>query len=322
MVVRGELTAGEVTAFVLYAFGIVMAVGGLAQLYGSVQQAIGATRRIFEILDTEPEIKDPAHPVRVPALIGHVEFDNVHFSYPGENRVEVLSAISCAARPGQIVALVGPSGAGKSTLVSLIPRFFDALSGCVRIDGHDVRSMRLRDIREAIALVPQDISLFNGTIRENMSYGRLDAPLNAVEAAARASYAHDFISELPAGYETVVGERGIKLSMGQRQRIAIARALLKNPAILLLDEATSSLDSASEHLIQQALETLMQGRTTFVIAHRLSTVRQADTILVLQAGRIVERGTHDELIASGGLYRYLHDIQFRDHAGVVAPFPG
>jgi subfamily B ATP-binding cassette protein MsbA len=314
LVVRGELTPGAVTAFVLYAFGIGLAIGGLAQLYGAFQQAIGATRRIFEILDTQPDIRDPAHPVHVESVLGHVQFEAVDFFYPDERAVEVLSSATLDARPGQIIALVGPSGAGKSTLVSLIPRFYDVCSGRVRIDGHDVRTLSLRDLRGAVGLVPQDITLFGGTIRDNIAYGRLGASDSEIAAAARASHAHDFIVECPDGYDTIVGDRGVKLSGGQRQRIAIARALLKNPAILILDEATSSLDSASENLIQEALDTLMQGRTTFVIAHRLSTVRRADQILVLDAGRIVERGTHEELVARGGLYKDLHDIQFRDTA--------
>jgi len=314
LVIGGHLTAGAVTAFVLYAFGIGLAIGGLAQLYGAFQQAIGATRRIFDILDTQPDIRDPADPIHLGLVFGHVEFDDVGFSYPDERDAEVLASVTLDALPGQVVALVGPSGAGKSTLVSLIPRFYDVCSGSVRIDQHDVRTLALRELREAIGLVPQDITLFEGTIRDNIAYGQLDASDSAIIAAARAAHAHDFIIEWPDGYETHVGDRGVKLSGGQRQRIAIARALLKNPAILILDEATSSLDSASENLIQEALDTLMHGRTTFVIAHRLSTVRRADQILVLDAGQIVERGTHEELISHGGLYKDLHDIQFRDPA--------
>src|ERR1044072_5642168 len=211
------------------------------------------------------------------------------------------------------MALVGPSGAGKATLVALIPRFFDVTSGAILVDGHDIRSLRLSDLRSAIGMVPQETTLFGGTIRENIAYGKLDATDEEIKAVARAAHAHEFISEFPDGYETIVGERGVKLSGGQRQRVAIARALLKDPAILILDEATSSLDSESERLVQDALETLMQGRTTFVIAHRLSTVRRADKIVVLDAGMIIEEGSHQELLANQGLYKQLYEIQFRDH---------
>jgi subfamily B ATP-binding cassette protein MsbA len=209
--------------------------------------------------------------------------------------------------------LVGPSGAGKSSLVSLIPRFYDVTGGAVLVDGHDVRTLRLRDLRQAIGIVPQDVVLFGGTIRENIAYGRLEATTEQIEDAARAANAHQFIAAFNDGYDTLVGERGAKLSGGERQRIAIARALLKDPAILIFDEATSSLDSVSEALVQDALDRLTQGRTTFVIAHRLSTVRRATQILVLDAGQIVERGTHDDLIARGGLYQHFHEIQIRHH---------
>ena len=216
------------------------------------------------------------------------------------------------ARAGEIIALVGPSGAGKSTLVSLIPRFYEVTSGALLVDSIDVRDLKIQDLREAIGMVPQETILFSGTVKENIAYGRLDATDEEIEQAARAAHAHEFVMEFPDAYNTIVGERGVKLSGGQRQRIAIARALLKNPAILILDEATSSLDSESERLVQDALEHLMQGRTTFVIAHRLSTVRRADRIIVLNEGRIVEEGTHEALLANAGLYKQLHDIQFRD----------
>jgi subfamily B ATP-binding cassette protein MsbA len=242
-----------------------------------------------------------------------VELVHVEFTYPDERALPVLKGVTIQAKPGEIIALVGPSGAGKSTLVALIPRFYDVSVGEILIDGHDIRNVRLADLRGAIGMVPQETTLFGGPIRENIAYGKLGADADEIEAVARAAHAHEFISEFPDGYDTIVGERGVKLSGGQRQRIAIARALLKNPAILILDEATSSLDSESERLVQDALETLMQGRTTFVIAHRLSTVRRADRIIVLDEGRIVEEGTHDELLSAGGLYKRLHEIQFRDY---------
>lgn len=313
MVVSGDLTAGELIAFVLYTFFVAGSIGGLSETYGAFQHSLGATRRVFELLDTPPEIKEPddAEPLR--DVAGNVQLIDVHFTYPDDRRVEVLKGVTINARAGEVIALVGPSGAGKSTVIALIPRFYDVSSGAVLIDGHDVRRLRLRDLREAIGVVPQETTLFGGTARENIAYGKIEASDAEIEAAARAAHAHEFIKEFPDAYDTIVGERGVKLSGGQRQRIAIARALLKNPAILILDEATSSLDSESERLVQDALETLMQGRTTFVIAHRLSTVRRADRIVVLDSGRIVEEGTHDELLASGGLYKQLHDIQFRDY---------
>jgi subfamily B ATP-binding cassette protein MsbA len=313
MVVAGEMTAGDLIAFVLYTFFVGAAVGGMSELYGQFNQAIGATRRVFELLDIEPEIKDPDNPEPLENVKGHVQLVDVHFTYPDDRALPVLKGVTIEASPGEIIALVGPSGAGKSTLVALIPRFYDVTSGAILVEGREIRSVRLADLRGAIGMVPQETTLFGGPIHENIAYGKLGATAGEIEAAARAAHAHEFIIEFPAGYDTIVGERGVKLSGGQRQRIAIARALLKNPAILILDEATSSLDSESERLVQDALETLMQGRTTFVIAHRLSTVRRADRIIVLDEGRIVEEGTHEELLGTGGLYKRLHDIQFRDY---------
>lgn len=318
MVVAGQMTAGDLIAFVLYTFFVGGAVGGMTELYGQFNQAIGATRRVFELLDTKPEIKDPDDPERLENVRGHVQLIDVYFTYPDERALPVLKGVTIEAKPGEIIALVGPSGAGKSTLVALIPRFYDASSGAILVDGHDIRSVRLADLRGAIGMVPQETTLFGGPIRENIAYGKLGATDDEIEAVARAAHAHEFVIEFPDGYDTIVGERGVKLSGGQRQRIAIARALLKNPAILILDEATSSLDSESERLVQDALETLMEGRTTFVIAHRLSTVRRADRIVVLDAGRIVEEGTHEELLASGGLYKRLYEIQFRDYTSAEA----
>ena len=312
MVASEEITAGELLEFVLYTFLVSGAVGGMTELYSQFQSAIGATRRVFEILETESTLVDAPDAVALPSVQGHVEFRDVHFTYDDERSIEVLGGVSIDARAGEIVALVGPSGAGKSTLVSLIPRFYDVTEGSILVDSVDIRRIRIRDLRAAIGVVPQETTLFGGTIRENIAYGNLDATEEQIQSAARAAHAHEFISEFPNAYDTIVGERGVKLSGGQRQRIAIARALLKDPAILILDEATSSLDSESERLVQDALETLMEGRTTFVIAHRLSTVRRADRIVVLDQGRIVEEGTHSELLATGGLYKQLHDIQFRD----------
>ncbi|HKS43253.1 MAG TPA: ABC transporter transmembrane domain-containing protein [Blastocatellia bacterium] len=322
LVTSGEMTAGKLTAFVLYTFVIASSISSMSELYGQFQSAIGATRRVFELLDIVPEIKDPEEPEELGRVLGGVQLIDVHFTYPDERATEILRGVTIEARPGQIVALVGPSGAGKSTLVALIPRFFDVTSGAILVDGHDIRSLRLSDLRSAIGMVPQETTLFGGTIRENIAYGKLDATDEEIKAVARAAHAHEFVSEFPDGYETIVGERGIKLSGGQRQRIAIARALLKDPAILILDEATSSLDSESERLVQDALETLMQGRTTFVIAHRLSTVRRADKIVVLDAGRIIEEGSHQELMANEGLYKQLYEIQFRDHDLAVSPIVG
>jgi subfamily B ATP-binding cassette protein MsbA len=312
MVIAGELTPGQLIAFVLYTFVVGGAIGGMSELYGQFQQAIGATRRVFELLDTAPDVREPEDPAGLEGVIGRVQLNDVHFTYPDERGLPVLNGVTIEARSGEVIALVGPSGAGKSTLVALIPRFYDVTSGAVLVDGKDVRSLKLSDLRKAIGLVPQETTLFGGTIRDNIAYGKLGTTDLEIEAAARAAHAHEFISEFPDGYNTIVGEKGVKLSGGQRQRIAIARALLKDPAILILDEATSSLDSESERLVQDALDTLMRGRTTFVIAHRLSTVRRADRIVVMDEGRIVEQGTHDTLLSNGGLYKQLHDIQFMD----------
>ncbi|HJQ67504.1 MAG TPA: ABC transporter transmembrane domain-containing protein [Blastocatellia bacterium] len=313
MVIAEQLTAGELVAFVLYTFVVGGAIGGMTELYGQFNQAIGATRRLFELLDTKPEIKDPEPAEPLAEVSGNVELKDVHFTYPDERELAVLKGVSIRAQSGEVIALVGPSGAGKSTLAALIPRFYDVTSGAILVDGRDVRRVRLKDLRQAIGMVPQETTLFGGTIRENIAYGKLDASDAEIETAARAAHAHEFITEFPEGYNTIVGERGVKLSGGQRQRIAIARALLKNPAILILDEATSSLDYESERLVQDALETLMEGRTTFVIAHRLSTVRRADRIVVMDRGAVIEEGTHKDLVEANGLYKQLYDIQFRDY---------
>lgn len=309
LVIAGEISPGQLIAFLIYTITVAGSVAGFTGLFSQFQEALGASSRIFELLDERSELAEPERPAQ-PSPTGLVRLDQVRFSYG--DRGEVLSGVSLTAHPGQVVALVGPSGAGKTTLVSLIPRFYDVTAGSITVDGTDIRQFSLEGLRQQIGIVPQETLLFSGSIAENIGYGRPGASQAEIEQAAQAANAHDFIRSFPEGYQTVVGERGIKLSGGQRQRVAIARALLKNPRILILDEATSSLDSESEALVQEALERLMKGRTTFVIAHRLSTVRNADQIVVLEAGRVAQQGQHEELLAQGGLYRELYELQFRD----------
>ncbi|MCP2013765.1 subfamily B ATP-binding cassette protein MsbA [Deinococcus sp. HSC-46F16] len=308
LVMGGDLSPGGLVTFLIYALQVGATVAAMSGLFSQFQEALGASGRIFELLDERSDLPEPARPLPLGRAEGRVSLEGVRFSY-GDSAV--LHDLSFDVPAGQVVALVGPSGAGKTTLVSLIPRFWDVTGGRLRVDGEDVRAYALADLRAQVGLVPQETLLFSGSIEENIRYGRPDASPDEVEAAARAANAHRFITALPQGYATVVGERGVRLSGGQRQRVAIARALLKDPRILILDEATSALDNESEALVQQALETLMRGRTTFVIAHRLSTVRNADRILVMEGGRVVQDGTHGELLAAGGLYRDLYELQFR-----------
>ncbi|MDQ3191459.1 MAG: ABC transporter transmembrane domain-containing protein [Bacteroidota bacterium] len=311
MVNAGDLSIGAMFQFVLYSVFVGASIGGIAELYAQIQKAIGATERIFEILDEQTEnISIQEHITINNKLKGNIVFKNVEFSYPSRKEITVLKDISFEAKSGELIAIVGPSGAGKSTLASLLLRFYDASNGTILIDGKEIKTYSLSELREQMAIVPQEVILFGGTIKENIIYGAPKAAMEEVIEAAKKANAHSFIEQFPEGYETIVGERGIQLSGGQRQRIAIARAVLKNPAILILDEATSSLDSESERLVQDALEKLMQGRTSFVIAHRLSTIISADKILVIDKGEVVEAGRHEELMKKEkGLYKNLSRIQ-------------
>lgn len=316
-VLAGRLTPGGLISFIFYMTLLVSPIQSLSVLYGQFQQAAGGATRVFEILDTPPAVVDAPDAYALPPVQGYIEIDHLHFAYKRGTQ-EVLRDVTLAALPGQRIALVGPSGAGKTTLVSLIPRFYQPALGRIRIDGHDISRVTMSSLRSAMAIVPQEPTLFGGTIRENIAYGRIDAADQDIERAARTANAHDFIMALPHGYQSVVGERGVKLSGGQKQRIAIARAILKNPRILILDEATSSLDNESEALIQDALERLMAGRTTFVIAHRLTTIEEADLIILLHEGQILEQGKHGDLMQQEGLYYRLYTRTFESQQVIPA----
>jgi len=312
MVLNGTMTIGEIVAFNSYWLMLSAPVQQLAWLVNAAGEAGAGAQRVLEILETEPAIRSPRDAVVLPPLRGRVEFRGVSLRYQDEKSV-ALQDIHLTVEPNQIVALIGQTGSGKTSLVHLIPRFYDVSEGAVLVDGYDVRTVDLESLRRQIGIVLQTSLLFSDTIRANIAYGRPEASLEEIIAAAKAAQAHDFIMGFPNGYETVVGERGVTLSGGQRQRIAIARALLMNPRILILDDSTSSVDTQTERLIQEALDRLMEGRTTFVIAHRLATVRRADLILVMENGRIVQRGRHEDLLAQGGLYKEIHDLQLMQY---------
>ena len=312
LVLAGALTPGALVSFLLLAITVAAAVGSLVSLFGSYQEAVGAAQRVFELLALQPTVAEPVHPVplRKP-LRGAVGLEHVRFRYAPELN-EVLTDVTFTIAPGEVVALVGPSGAGKTTVASLIPRFWDVTDGRITLDGVDVRELSFADLRGAIGLVPQEPALFSGSVRDNIAYGRPGATDDEVLAAARAAHALEFIDRLPDGMATMVGERGIKLSGGQRQRIALARVFIKDPAVVVLDEATSSLDNESERLVEEAMEELLKGRSTLIIAHRLRTVRRADRVLVLERGLVVEEGTHEELVVQAGLYGRLYQAELRE----------
>lgn len=311
----GTMSVGELVQFVIYSIMVAGSVGALSEIWGELQRAAGATERLGELLATEDALADPPAPVPLPRPVrGQIDLADVTFRYPSRPDAAALDHVTLSIRPGETVALVGPSGAGKTTIVQMILRFWDPQAGSVAIDGIDLRRMARADFRRAIALVPQDPVIFATTARENIRFGQPNATDAQVEAAARAANAHDFLAALPGGYDAPLGERGVMLSGGQRQRIAIARAMLRDAPILLLDEATSALDAQSERLVQDAIDALARGRTTIIIAHRLATVKKAGRIIVMDGGRIVQQGTHDDLVAEGGLYARLARLQFTDGA--------
>ena len=306
-VIDGSVSPGDLFAFVLFAGILIGPFSSAARVFAQIREAQGATQRVFEILDTQAEVSDSPTATTLPAVSGHIRADHIGFAY--DPRQPVLMDVSFEAKPGELIAIVGPTGSGKTTVMNLLHRFYDPTEGVITIDGHDLRHVTMDSWYRQIALVPQETILFGGTILDNIRYGNEKATQEEVVAASRAAHAHDFIMSFPDQYQTIVGEKGINVSGGQRQRIAIARAIVKNPRILLLDEATSALDGESERLVQEALEQLMKGRTTFVIAHRLTTIQRADRILVLNKGRLVETGTHAELMDQKGLYQYLYTLR-------------
>ncbi len=320
--ISGELTVGILVAFSGYLALLSGPIQSIGEIVNSATEASAAGERIFEILDTRSDVADAPNAVALPAVAGEVIFDHVSFRYTskdvGMERPYSVEDVSFVAQPNQVIAIVGPTGCGKSTLVSLVPRFYDVTSGAIRIDGLDIREVTIESLRRQVGIVLQEPLLFTGSIRENIAYGRPDATDEEVVRAAKIAQAHDFIMSFPEGYNTYVGERGYTLSGGQRQRVSIARAILLDPRILILDDATASVDTETEHLIQEALSQVMQGRTTFVIAQRLTTAKRADLILVMEQGRIVERGTHDELLEGDGLYRRIYDLQLRDQEEQMA----
>jgi len=312
----GQITVGTLFAMISYSLMLNAPVSQLGFLVNMATSADASASRVFEIIDTPNEVIEPEDAIALENPKGEVRFENVSFAYRAGR--SILREVNFVAQPNQVVALIGPTGSGKSTITNLIPRFYDPSEGRVLVDGIDIRRLQLKSLRSHIGIVLQEPFLFNATVAENIAYGRPEAPLEAIVAAAKAASAHDFIEAMPKGYETMVGERGVTLSGGQKQRLAIARALLYDPRILILDDSTSSVDTETEHLIQQALAVLMKGRTTFVIAQRLVTLKSANLILVLDHGRIVERGTHDELLAQGGLYRTIYDLQLKDQEEFLA----
>ncbi|MEJ7609188.1 MAG: ABC transporter transmembrane domain-containing protein [Bryobacteraceae bacterium] len=313
----GQMTTGEFTSFVIALILLYEPVKRLTGIHNIFQQAMGASQKVFEYLDQEVEVRSKKNALILKPFTKSVAFQNVSFRYPTVEKTNALSNINLDVNAGEVVALVGPSGAGKTTLANLVPRFYDTTDGSIRIDGIDIREVKLESLRSQIGIVAQDTFLFNTSVTENIRYGKSEASFEEVQSAARNAMAEEFISRLPHGYDTIIGERGAKLSGGQRQRIAIARALLKNAPILILDEATSHLDSESEVAVQRGLSNLMQGRTVIVIAHRLSTIRRADKIVVLDHGRISEIGSHEDLINHGGIYQRLHDLQFLEPEPVI-----
>jgi ABC-type multidrug transport system fused ATPase/permease subunit len=314
--IEGRVTAGELLVVLAYIAAVYKPLETISYTVGALQDNLVGLRMAFHVLDTEPVVQEAPNPVLIGRAAGAIRFEGVHFEYAG--RAGTLTDIFLDVQPGQVVAIVGPTGAGKTTLMNLIPRFYDPQRGRVLLDGHDVRTLSLDSLRRQISMVPQEPVLFSGTIADNIHYGRLQATMDEIVEAAKAANAHDFIERLPNGYQTEIGERGVRLSGGERQRICVARAFLKDAPILILDEPTSSIDSKTESIILDALDDLMIGRTTFMIAHRLSTIRHADVIATLDRGALVEQGTHDELMARGGLYQHMHDVQTRQRRKKLA----